>query len=72
MLAALSLAVDPDELQTAVRQAMLARSEQTTGLPEVSFGQRVVLEALRGFDDELLVQVAPHVHDLVARYRAQT
>ena len=71
VMAAPSLAVDPAELQAAVRQAMLARAEQRTGLPEVSFGQRVVLEALRGSDDELLVAVAPHVHDLVAAYRAQ-
>jgi len=29
---------------------------------------RVVLEALRGFEDEVLVAAAPHVHELTARY----
>ena len=68
VLAGLSLAVDPAALQVAVRRAMLARSEQTIGPPPLSWGQRVVLEALRGFDDDVLVAVAPYVHDLVAGF----
>lgn len=66
VLAGLSQAVDPGELHVAVRQAMLARADDDLGPPALTWGQRVVLEALRGFDDELLVAVAPHVQELVA------
>lgn len=68
VLAGLSRAVDPVALQVAVRRAMLARFEQTVGPPPLSWGQRVVLEALRGFDDDVLVAAAPHVHDLIAGF----
>ena len=47
VLAGLSQAVDPASLQVAVRDAMRARYEQTVGPPELTWGQRVVLEALR-------------------------
>ena len=71
VLSGLSLAVDPAALQVAVRRAMLARSEQTVGPPPLSWGQRVVLEGLRAFDDDVLVAVAPYVHDLVAGFPGQ-
>ena len=67
VLAALSEAVGPAEVQRAVREAMLARADQAAGPPPLTWGQRVVLEALRGFDDDLLVAAAPHVHALLAR-----
>ena len=68
VLAALSEAVGPAEVQRAVREAMLARSDRTDGPPPLTWGQRVVLEALRGFDDELLVTAAPHVRALLAGF----
>lgn len=46
---------------------MLARAEQAEGVPILSLGQRAVLEALRGFDEDVLLAVAPHVHDLARR-----
>lgn len=61
VLAALSGAVSPPDLQRAVREAMLARADQADGPPPLTCGRRVVLEALRGFDDDLLVAAAPHV-----------
>ncbi len=70
VLAALSQAVDPTELQRAVREAMLARTDQSQGPPSLTWGQRVLLEALRGFDDGVLVEAAPHVHDLLATFAA--
>lgn len=68
VLAALSDAVGPAEVQRAVREAMLARVDRVDGPPPLTWGQRVVLEALRGFDDDLLVAAAPHVHTLLARF----
>ena len=68
VLAALSEAVGSADVQRAVREAMLARTDRADGPPPLTWGQRVVLEALRGFDDDLLVAAAPHVHALVARF----
>jgi hypothetical protein len=68
VLAALSQAVDPTELQRAVRDAMLARTDQLTGPPPLTWGQRVLLEALREFDDDVLIAAAPHVHDLLTSF----
>lgn len=65
VLAALSQALDPDELQRAVRDAMLARTDEARGPPPLTRGQRVLLEAFRGFDDDVLVDAAPHEHDLL-------
>ncbi len=70
VLAALSQAVDLTELQRAVREAMLARADQAQGAPSLTWGQRVMLEALREFDDDVLVETAPHVHDLLATLAA--
>ncbi len=56
VLAALSEAVTPADLQRAVRQAMVARTDESEGPPSLTWGQRVVLESLRGFDDGVLVQ----------------
>jgi len=50
----------------AVRDAVRARYEQTVGPPELTWGQRVVLEALRGRKDDVLVAAAPCVQELVA------
>lgn len=61
VLEALARTVDRAELDAAVLAARHARE----AAPELSWGQRVVLEALRGFDDEHLVAAAPHVYDLV-------
>lgn len=69
VLAALSEAVGPTEVQRAVREAMLARADQAGKPPPLTWGQRVVLEALRGFDDDLLVAAAPHVHELMAGFQ---
>ncbi len=71
VLAALSQAVDPTELQRAVREAMLARTDQSQGPPSLTWGQLVLLEALRGFDDDVLIQAAPRVHDLLATFTAE-
>ena len=64
VLAALSQAFDPTELQRAVREAMLARTRQSHGSPSLTRGQRVLLEALRGFDDDIMIEAARHVHNL--------
>jgi len=72
VLAALSQAVDPGELQVAVQDAMRARHEQIAGPPALTWGQTVVLDALRGFEDDVLVAAAPHVHDVVAAYVLET
>lgn len=66
VLAALSDAVGPADVQRAVRESMLARADDAGGPPPLTWGQRVVLEALRGFDDGVLVAAAPRVHDLLA------
>ena len=58
VLAMLGTAVDPDELNAAVN--LLSRPA-----PALRFGQQVVLEALRGLDDDLLVTAAPYIHDLL-------
>ncbi len=50
---------------------MLARADQIAGPPALPWGQRVVLEALRGFDDDVLVAAAPRVHDFVAAVAAK-
>lgn len=70
VLAALSTAVDPLELQRAVRESLAARREQADGVPVLAVGQRAVLEALRGFDDDVLVAAAPCVHEAVAALAA--
>ena len=69
VLAALSETIGPAEVQRTVRRAMLARADQAAGPPPLTWGQRVVLEALRGFDDDLLVTAAPHVHALIAGFK---
>ena len=66
VLAGLALAVDPGELQAAVRAARAHRAGQEPGAVALSWGQRVVLEALREFDDARLIAAAPHVYELVA------
>jgi hypothetical protein len=71
VLAALSQAVDPTELQRAVREAMLVRTDQSQGPPSLTWGQRVLLEALRGFDDDIMIEAAPHVHDLLTTFAAE-
>lgn len=71
VLAALSQAVGPAELQRAVQEAMLARTDEAQGPPSLTWGQRVLLEALRGIDDGVLVGAAPHVHDLLATFAAR-
>ena len=68
VLGAFSEAVGPAEVPLAVRQAMLARADDVDGPPPLTWGQRVVLEALRGFDDDLLVAAAPHIHALLAGF----
>lgn len=60
VLAMLGIAVDPDELGAAVTAALLSRPG-----PPLTFGQQVVLEALRGFDEEILVAAAPYIHELL-------
>jgi hypothetical protein len=70
VLAALSQAVDPAGLHRAVREAMLARTDESQGPPPLRWGQRVLLKALRGFDDDILVDAAPHVHDLLTSFTA--
>ncbi len=60
VLAMLGTAIDPDELSDAVTAALLSRPA-----PPLTFGQQVVLEALRGFDDQDLVAAAPHIHELL-------
>ena len=67
VLDALGRVIDPEDLGAAVRAALAHRSEQATSTPPLTWGQRVVLEALRGFDDARLVAAAPHVYDLVIR-----
>lgn len=68
VLAALSDAVGSAEVHRAVHDAMLARTDRAEGPPSLTWGQRVVLEALRGFDDDLLVAAAPHVHDMLSGF----
>jgi hypothetical protein len=70
VLAALSQALDPAELQRAVREAMLARTDASQGPPPLTWGQRVLLEASHGFDDDVLIDAAPHVHDLLTTFTA--
>lgn len=60
VLAMLGNAVHPDELDAAVAAALAAR-----GAPQLTVGQRAVLEAVRGFPDERLVELAPLVYELV-------
>ena len=67
VLDALAQAVDPEELGAAVRAALAHRAEQATSPQPLTWGQRVVLEALRDFDDARLVAAAPHVYELVAQ-----
>lgn len=43
---------------------MLTRADDKDGPPSLTWGQRVVLEADKGFDDELLAAAAPRQHDL--------
>lgn len=59
VLAMLGTAINPDELGATDTAALMSRPG-----PPLSFGQQVVLEALRGFDDTDLVAAAPHIHDL--------
>lgn len=66
VLAGLARAVDAEELSAAVLAALAQRAGQDRGAAALSWGQRVVLEALRGVDDARLVAAAPHVHELVA------
>ena len=61
VLAALAGAVDFDELDLAVGTALHNHQLLLTLTP----GQRVLLEALRGYDDELVIAMAPHPHDLL-------
>lgn len=67
VLARLGNAVDPDDLDTAVAASLLCRP----GRP-LTFGQQVVFEALRGFDDEHLVAAAPHIYELLRDGRPAT
>lgn len=67
VLAGLARAVPPDELHAAVRAALADRADQAQPGPALTWGQRVVLEGLRGFDDARLVAAAPHIHELVVR-----
>lgn len=60
VLAMLGNAGNPDELDAAVSAALAAR-----GAPALTVGQRAMLEAVRGYPEELLVEVAPLVHELV-------
>ena len=60
VLAMLGTALEPDELDDAVQRSLLSRT-----VPPLTFGQRVVLEALRGFDDTTLTSAAPHIHELL-------
>lgn len=60
VLAALAQAVDPRERYNAVMASLLARADEVAP-PALTWGQRVVLEALRGYDDEVLVAAAPRV-----------
>lgn len=60
VLAMLGTALDPAELDVAVTAALLSRPG-----PPLTFGQQVVLEALRGFDDQQLVAAAPYIHELL-------
>ena len=66
VLAGLARVVDPGELAAAVLASLAHRADQGPGAEVLSWGQRVVLEALRGFDDARLVAAAPHVYELVA------
>ncbi len=59
VLALLGTAVDPIELAAAVSASLLSRPG-----PPLTFGQQVVLEAIRGFD-ELLLAAAPHIPELL-------
>ena len=60
VLALLSIAVDPHELDAAVTAALLSRPG-----PPLTFGQQLALEALRGFDEGILVAAAPYIHELL-------
>lgn len=70
VLAALSQAVEPADVQRAVRDAMAARADDAASPPPLTWGQRVVLEGLRGFDDGVLVAAAPQVHNLLPAFAA--
>lgn len=59
VLAMLGNAVDPDELAAAVHAAITAHHSLGP-----TIGQRAVLEALRGFPDQHLIDLAPHIHEL--------
>lgn len=65
VLAMLGNAVDPDELDAAVKATLAGR-----GAPQLTVGQRAVLEAVRGFPDEQLVELAPLVHELIREHAA--
>ena len=67
VLVGLEAAVGAEPVQAAVLASLAHRLQQTGAVSPLSWGQRVVLEALRGFDDTLLVAVAPHVYELVTR-----
>lgn len=71
VLAGLARAVDPDDLRAAVLAALRERAEKSQSVQSLTLGQRTVLEALRGFDDEQLVAAAPHIHDLVKQRRGR-
>lgn len=60
VLAMLGTAVAPVELDAAVTAALQSRPG-----PPLTFGQQVVFEALRGFDDDALVAAAPYIHELL-------
>lgn len=50
---------------------MLARADEADGPAPLSWGQRVVLEGLRDFDDDVLVAAAPHVHEFLRSLAAK-
>lgn len=70
VLEALARAVPGRELHAAVHAALHQRTQ--LDLHQLTVGQRTVLEALRGFDDQVLLQAAPHIHDLLQAQAAQT
>lgn len=47
-----------------MRAALVHRAGQEPGAPPLSWGQRVVLEALREFGDARLVAAAPYIYEL--------
>lgn len=63
VLTALAQVIPADELRTAVDAALHQRGETQPDF--LTVGQRTVLEALRGFSDTQLLEVAPRLHDLL-------